>query len=371
MADSIIKWMAKEPKFGDSSNEKNIDNATPEKIRTLKEESLFSPKNSKSIEEKKEERDKILKQENNESQDFNNTELIIDKDEHEEEKHDEIIELVDGTEYKETWVENIENSKYSSLITRLFETNKISNDTKNILLSEDLDNIDINKVEWISDKNERKNINEAFDKIKNKTKNLEVFQKEVKTLKNKQYLNSFDLEIKDWKYDSEVLNMVWWNYIEFPSSENKKEIEKDLSAAIVLTKSDIEKKYTNLSRGTETYKVAIDNIKSWDLAKQMSWINSLYVLAASKAWELSQKKIDKHISNKKDKLIKEFQELDKEFDELAKKETTNEVNKRKKEINERIIEIWDEANEVEAWDIFESDDKEKIQSNIESISENK
>ena len=83
------------------------------------------------------------------------------------------------------------------------------------------------------------------------------------------------------------------------------------------------------------------------------------------------KKIDKHISNKKDKLIKEFQELDKEFDELAKKETTNEVNKRKKEINERIIEIWDEANEVEAWDIFESDDKEKIQSNIESISENK
>ena len=325
---------------------------TSEDLDQAKSESLFSSKNWKSPEDRKLLKNQILAAENEEEKDLDSKRSFDTKE----------------------WQSEAfkKNSKYTTVIWRLFETESISKDTKEILLSEDFDNIDIDKVKWSIPINEKNIVKQSFNKIKesNKPANLEIFKKDIKEIKNHSAFNSFDLEIKDWKYESEVLNMLWSNYIEFPSHTDTKDIKKDISTAIVLTKSEIEKTYTNLSRDSESYKVAIDNINSGDIEKQMQWISSLYILGASKAWELGKTTIDKYKKSKIEKLISEFQKLNKEFDELEAKKTTEKINERKKEINERITEIWDEANEIEGWEIFESDDKEKIQSNIENISEN-
>ncbi len=346
------------------NNKYNLIPVSADDIKNLKSESPFSPKNWKSIEDRNKRRREILKKEKLENntfnfEDFSNWEREFIKVGENWKKIENDNSKTEETRSFDTekWESKIfkENSKYSSLIIRLYETWKIQKDTKNILLSEDLDNVDnISKIEWINDKNEIKSINTVFEKVKNKPKNLQHFQKEINILKDKQYLKGFDLEIKDWKYDSEVLNMIWWNYIEFPNSENKKEREKDLSVAIELTKNEIERRYTNFSRESESYRVAINNIKSGVLEKQMEWIKTLYVLASSRAWELSQKKLDKYITKREEKIISEYQKLNKEFDILEAQKTTEKINNRKKEINQRIIEIWNEANEIEAWDIFKA-----------------
>jgi len=254
-----------------------------------------------------------------------------------------------------------QNSKYIPIIDRLFKINKISENTRNSLFWQNLEKPNLEKIEWIT-KEEKEIINNSFKKIEstNKKSNLETLQKDIKLLKNKEYLNSFNLEIKDWKYESEVLNMIWWNYIEFPTIENKKEIEEDLKVAITLTKNEIERKYTNLSRDSESYNTAIKNIDSDDLKKQMQWIESLYILWSSKAWELWKTRVvlDRHIEKRKNELIEEFKKL---HTELKKLNENSEQNKEKiKNIKEEIKNISDEANEIEAWDIFEASEIEIV-----------
>lgn len=254
------------------------------------------------------------------------------------------------------------NSKYLPIIDRLVNTKQISNNTKNILVSEDLDNIKFDNIEWIPEE-EKKVLEWTFFNLEssenNREENLVELRNDSKELAKSSLLWDFDFSIEQNNFNSEVLNKIWKNYLKFPDENGKFDVVEDLWVAINTTKIQILKDVKNIPVNTETYKVAIKNIESNDIKKQLEWIESLYVLAYSKEWELWTT-LDKYKKKKKKKLIEEFEKLNKEFDHLAEQKATEDINKRKKEINKRITEIWNEANEIEAWDIFEAWDVDKI-----------
>ncbi len=168
--------------------------------------------------------------------------------------------------------------------------------------------------------------------------------------------------------------MIWWNYLQFPDKEWNFDTKKDLQTAILTTKNEILKKYTNFSRESESYKTAMKNIKSQDQTKQMQGIELLYILATSKPWKLqsniskyrikNKEKIEKKAKNKKQQLEEQIiSENNPEKKEQIRQEWKEYQEKYKNELNENT-KIWKDLKEnewvIKFWEldeIPESNDK--------------
>ena len=265
-------------------------------------------------------------------------------------------------ELEKTWVEWLENNKYMPIINRLFETWKISSETKSNIELQLLDNpkqLNLSKIEWITS-SEKTILTKLLSKINNKENKIEHFN-DFKTDSSKfwsiPWLWDYDFWLdQNWNFNIEALSKVSKNYIQFPEKEWNRDFKADLSTAIISTKNEILINVKNIKINTITYETAIKNINSDDIKKQLEWINSLYTLAYSNEWTLAKVKVDMYREMRKDELISEYKRLNLEVELLRTKEET-EGNKQKiKVLKDEITIIWNEAKEIDSWEIFNSSD---------------
>ena len=286
-------------------------------------------------------------------------------------------------QFEDTWAEDIyekENtkqekidnskSKYTPIINRLFESNQISEATKNILLKQDLNKKpNLNWIKEISE-TEKEIISQTFDKLDKKSpkENLTNLAKDIKELKKTDILKWFETKFENWKFEDEVLNKIWEHYIEFKDNNWEKDIESDLSTAILQTQNEILSEVKNLKTDSETYKKAIENINSWDLKKQLDWIESLYYLAYSQEWKLAKASLSKFKEKKKKKLIEKYQEIEKQINSLEQnKQKTLEQKQKLEQLKAQKESIIKQAKEIDdKWDIFKATKLDKASSSKET-----
>ncbi len=215
-------------------------------------------------------------------------------------------------------------------------------------------------------------ISNIKESLNNKDKNFEDFKNDIEDFKEVAELSEYDFAIENNIFESRVLNKIWQNYLKFPDKNWHCDKIKDLETAIITTKNEILRDYVNLPIDSETYKTAIKNINSGDIKKQMQGIDSLYTLAGSKAWELWKTSLDKYKNNRKKELKIEFNKIKTELETLEQKEDkTEEESKKVKALTVEYNSIIKQAEEIDAWDIFESWELDKNTSNSEDIKENK
>jgi len=204
---------------------------------------------------------------------------------------------------------------------------------------------------------EKKKLKEELSKT---VRNFNNFKSDVDAFKKIEWLEKYDFQIEwDW-FKNEVLNKIWKNYLKTETKEWTYDVEKDLQKAIFETKNQIEEEVVNLPKTSETYKVAIKQIQSWDIEQQLKWIETLYVLAYSWEWKFAKKKLDKYKEKQKKNLIEEYQKVQKEIEELKKQTETQKTKQKLEELQKQKESIEKQAKELEAWDIFEAWENDKI-----------
>lgn len=266
----------------------------------------------------------------------------------------------------------LENSRYYPIVERLFETEQISKDTYEKVIN----NIDNNlwelKIDELEITNDDENTLEWI--IFNETdteRNLSDFIDDIDNIKQSVTIDTFDFEIDSNDFNSEVLNKIWKNYLKFPDNEWNFDIKKDFATAVLGTKNEILSDVQNIPLDSETFKVAIRNINSTDINKQLEWIESLYVLAYSQTeWVLWSKVLNSYKKKRKDKLKKEWKKIQEELltaEENNNQEKLIELNKRKNEIINEMSELtWvKDWKKLESWDIFKATKLETASSNTE------
>lgn len=248
----------------------------------------------------------------------------------------------------------LENNNTFKIAERLYNSNQLSNESfENIMnyIDQNEWEIDINKVdledserdllEWLS-----------FNlKWENKDQNIIDFSADIKNIEE---FKDFDKTMEDWKFSNEnwnfnILNKIWENYIKIPDKQNNLDPKKDISTAIEITKNNILKETKNLPIDSQTYKTAMENIKSTDLSEQIQWINSLGILAYSNEWKLAKRtEVNIYKEQRKEELQNKAMKITKQLIEAKKTNDTKRIEKLELE-KQKII---DEANEIESWDIF-------------------
>lgn len=333
------------------------DSASPKKTEELKDSAWklfwknFNPDLKILIENKEQEEDpeNILKG-------LDNTDLNLD--------FDKLTDIEEETKNIEDSNENnsdlnekvLDNNKYYPVIKRLFDWNQLSQESFNNIKENIINNnwnldtqtlnIDIDEkknIEWLI-------VNLEWD---NKKQNLIDFSSDIKSLDE---FSSFNINIdKNWSFESEVLNMIWKNYIKIPDFENNIDSKFDISTAIKITSKDIINDVKNIP-DCQTLDTALKNIWSWDLNEQLEWINSLYVLAFSSEWKLAKKEVNSYKEKRKKEIIKEANILDKNLKIAEESSNKNEIDKLESQKEELIK----EAKELTSWEVFESWDFDKV-----------
>ncbi len=227
----------------------------------------------------------------------------------------------------------------------LNNSNGITQTTEDLLASTNLDGLSEEKLL------------ERQENLKNKSKNLDTLIRDIETIKNLDSLYSLDIDLatEEKSFNSEVLNKIWWNYLKTPLENWEFDLEADFSMAILETKAEIIDECANIKMDSETYKVAIRNIESGDIKRQLEWIESLYYLAYSNEWKLWKASLDKFKNKKKQRLIDEGRKIDEKLQLAINQKNEKELlNKRKQEIIMELSEMtWiKDWEKVEWWDVF-------------------
>ncbi len=259
---------------------------------------------------------------------------------------------------------NIENNPVFPIVERLYEQWKVSEKTINEIwkyLSNN-ENLDINKINFQNKKEKEilewylNNLN--FNNLNREQNLLELTQdiKKIPTLKE------LKIEINnDWTFENEIFNKIGKNYLKIPDSNWVFDIEQDFSTAILTTKNEILKEVKNIKKDSETYRQAIKNINSWNLKKQLEWIESLYILAYSNEWVLWKKTIEAYKNSRKKTLIKEALKIEQTLQQQKLTEQEKEqIEQKKEQIKEELSEItWiKDWKKIEWGDIFKATKQE-------------
>jgi len=338
-------------------------------IKTMSFEAAWDISKKEFLENNNKIRKELIKKIENSKVSQNEIEEYFDKLNNEKLQEDNILKNIDSNEYKNTWIEQIQNNEKLNnnpifpTIERIYEQWEINETTfkeiKNQLnTSEKLEidklNIDLKEkkiLEWYM-------TNLDFNNL-NREQNLNKLTQDIKESPE---IKNLEIKInKDWTFENEALNKVGKNYLKIPDSNWNFDIQKDFSTAIKTTKNEILKEVKNIKKDSETYKQAIKNINSWNLKKQLEWINSLYILAYSNEWILGKKSLDKYKNNRKKQLIEEAKKLEQTLQQQKLNEQqTKQLEKRKEEIKKELSEITGIKNwkKIEGWDIFKATKKE-------------
>ena len=143
--------------------------------------------------------------------------------------------------------------------------------------------------------------------------------------------------------------MIWKNYLKIPDWENNINKKEDISTAIEVTSKDILNEIKNIPE-CQTKETALKNISSWNLSKQIEWINSLYVLAYSNEWKLAKKEFNIYKEKRKKEIIKEANIVDANLKLAEKNNNQNELKNLEKQMDALI----NEAKELTKWEVFEA-----------------
>ncbi len=252
-----------------------------------------------------------------------------------------------------------EENRYIPAITRLKETGAINTESYTIITWSieqnsgelNLDNIQIESEE----KQVLKSCVEALDP-KRSEENIKKFSSDIAWIEEfGDYETNLD---NDWRFESNVLNLVWENYIQIEWQNGELDKTWDILTAIQTTKNDILTNIKNIPKETQTYKTAIANISSWDLKKSLEWISSLYILSYSNDWKLAKKgkEVLNHKNKRKKELIEEAKQVTIDLSNAKQKNDQEKIKKFTKQKNEIIA----EARDIESWDIFEAGDLDKV-----------
>ncbi len=242
----------------------------------------------------------------------------------------------------------IKSSKEYPLVKTFLSERNINNDS----LSLDKDwKIDVNAIEWLNYEDKEiltwLLVNIEWD---NRAQNRIDFSTNIKDMPE---FSEYDLTFWDNWFDNGVLNRIWDNYIDIPDSSWKIDVEKNISISIEVAKNEILKEAKNVKPDSQTYKTAIANIESWDLKKQLEWINSLYYLAFSSEWKLWAKdSLNAHKNKRKKELISDANILDAKQQIALNNNNTEEFKKLDKQKDIIISEV----KELVKWEIFEASD---------------
>lgn len=262
----------------------------------------------------------------------------------------------------------IEDNKYYPIINRLYESEQITKESyESITKSISENNWELNLDNLSINSDEKKLIDWYITEldIKNEDKNILNFWKDIKDVEEfKDFNTNLD---KNWKFDSEVLNIVWKNYLKIQVWDEQIDPKQDISTAIETTKNHILKEVKNIPKDSQTYLTAIENISSWNLKKQLEWINSLYVLSYSSEWQLSKKELSSYTKKRKEELKERAREITIEMANLANNPNTEKQFK----LNLEKIDVIREANEIEWWDVFEAWDIDKVSEKLSAWKEDK
>ena len=271
-----------------------------------------------------------------------------------------------------------ENNKYYPIIEKLYENGELTQDTYDNIKSYIAKNppeSNFNDVEMLND--EREILEECIEKLWSETENINNFWEDIENLEE---FENYDINLdSEWLFDIDILNLIWKNYLRFndiewnsSNLENNSNIKWDISTAIKLTQNNILQEIKNIPKTSQTYKTALINISSWNLEKQLEWINSLYVLAYSNEWTLWKKDFDNYIAKRKGELMIEATKIS--FLIWSAKENNNQ--RELEALKKRKIAIIGEANEItlgediKSWDIFNSWELDKNSDKSESSEEN-
>ena len=235
------------------------------------------------------------------------------------------------------------DEEYNSKVVSKDDLNTTKKDTRDVLYGPftPKNTITSNKE---SENNKSKNLEKLISDINKDFKDKEGFKEKFK------YFDFSIIENKESgsEFKSEFLNKVGWNYLEGLDTETQ------LSEAITKTSLQILDECKNLNTKSETYKVAMSNIKSWNILEQLEWIETLYMLAYNNEWKLS-KTITKAYKDKKTKILKEeFKKVETELKTLEdmSNKTDADINKQKKLTLEYNSIIKVAGDLLWEWDIF-------------------
>ncbi len=232
------------------------------------------------------------------------------------------------------------------MIKNYLEEKNISID--NLALNKDW-KIDINAIDWLSI-NDKEMLNWLLVNLEweNKMQNIINLGEIINDIPE---FDDFNKEMWDNWFDDWVLNIIWGNYIDIPWKDWNIDKQKNLSVAIKIWKNKILNKVKNIKVDTQTYKTAIANIDSWNLKKQLEWINSLYYLAFSSEWKLWAKdSLKLHKDKRKKEIINDANILEQKIQKALKSNDTEKI----KILNKQKDNIIKEAEELNTWDIFKS-----------------
>jgi len=254
---------------------------------------------------------------------------------------------------KEQEILKIKETKEFPLVKNYLEERNIV--VENLSLNKDW-KIDINNIDWLSIE-DREALNWLLFNIEweNKWQNRINLSESIKDLAE---FEKYNLEITDDWFEDWVLNKIWENYLQMPNKDWDIDVKKNVSLAIEMAKNQICLETKNFNRDSQSYKTAVLNIESWNLKKQLEWINSLYYLAYSKEWIIWNKELKNHIDKRKDEIKKEVADL---TFEIKKKESLNIDNtdeiQKLKDIRSDFIK---EAQEIDKWEIFKPTELDAI-----------
>ena len=284
-----------------------------------------------------------------------NEETIID------ENHVNIDDFSD-TPTEEDYMNNqkqveIKTSKEFPLVKTFLSERNINEDT--LSLNKDW-KIDVNAIKWLEYEDKELLtgllVNIEWD---NRDQNRIDFSTNIKDI---QEFSEYDLTFWDQWFDNGVLNRIWGNYIDIPDASWKIDVAKNISTSIQITKNEILKEAKNVKPDSQTYKTAIANIESWNLQKQLEWINSLYYLAFSSEGKLwAKESLSIHKNKRKKELINDANVLEDKIQIALNNNNQEEL--KKLDIQKDIIIF--EVEELVKWDIFESGELDKMEESLE------
>jgi hypothetical protein len=354
----IIEWIP-EPKFGDREKREQDDLEYNSEPKVSLEEQKEQLKNELFGSFKQEDdplANLYIKEKFIEPEDMVDPSLSEKESDIETEYFENIDDISDTwieEEYKEKLNDKeIKEIKEYPLVKNYLEERNIPVD--NLSLDENW-KIDINNIDWLSiEDKEMLNwliINIEWDNIKQNIIDLS------KTINDISEFDDYNKNITDEWFSDWVLNKIWENYIKIPDSKWEFDNIKNIWTAIELTKNEICIEAKNFNRDSQTYKTAILNIESWNLKKQLEWINSLYYLAYSTEWKLwAKNSLKSHKDKRKKELISDANVLEEKI-QLALKQWDEKQLKQLDIDKDRII---SEVEELVSWDVFEAWELDKI-----------
>lgn len=177
----------------------------------------------------------------------------------------------------------------------------------------------------------------------------------VKDLKNIPELADFKIDKSTNTFESDILNIVWKNYLNIPNKNWEISYSENMLFAIELTSQEINTKVKNINTTCQTYITSKEKIESWNLTQALEWIESLYILAYSWEWKIWSKVLDKYKRERLKKIKEEANILDTQVSEAQRNNNNDLIEKLNKKKQELVLEsseiTWIKEREC-VWDIF-------------------